>query len=140
MIACYAFAASTLAFLSGCSLFGPSRAELQDGARSLVPSRSAVVEEVEGDCVELARSPSCVHIYFILGETLDARTKIVEDAARESGWSRTRHEAFPGGNQLRYRRGRLKAVVSLLSDERSASCRDDPRRDCADVVMVEKAP
>jgi hypothetical protein len=127
------------ALLSACSLLGPTREELRDGAFSLVPSHSTIVNVVEGDCVELAPSPSCVHIYFVRIGSLQARTAEVEQAARDGQWTRTLRDVLPGGNQLGFRRGRLRASVFLWPSKRAAPCRNDPKPRCADVVMVEGA-
>ena len=126
------------AVLAGCSGTAASRDELVNGARSLVPAGSSVVEEVEGDCVELAPSPSCVHIYFFPREKpIGRRTKAVEKAAGAAGWERGGLEAFPGGNIVHYRRDGLGATVYLRADDLAESCRRHPQRDCADAVMVE---
>jgi hypothetical protein len=129
-------ASAVLALTSGC--IGPSGRELHEAARSLVPARSDVVEEVEADCVELARSPSCVHIYF-LAPTLarDERAKAVQNAARAAGWEAVRAETFVGGTQLRFRRRGLRAVVNIWPEERARDCRDAPAKDCADSAFVE---
>ncbi len=124
---------------SACALLGPTRGELRDGAFSLVPSGSTIVKVVEADCVELAPSPSCVHIYFVRVGTLDARTAADEKAAHGAQWTRTLYDVLPGGNQLGFRRGRLRASVFLSPAENAARCRNDPKRRCADVVMVEGA-
>ena len=125
-----------LALASGCG--GPSGDELREAARSLVPPGSEVVEEVAADCVELARSPSCVHIYFLApAASREDRVAAVQEAAREAGWEGVRAETFPGGSQLRCRRGDLKAVANVGADERAARCREAPAKDCADSVFVE---
>ena len=126
------------ALVIGCSPGWTSRSELHNGASSLLPPRSAIVEEVEADCVELAPSPSCVHLYFLTPPApLGLRTRLVEAAATTGGWERVRLEAFPGGNIAHYRRGGLDARVYLRSEDVIARCRRRPHRDCADAVMVE---
>jgi len=127
-----------VALLAGCSPGWTSGGELHGGAFSLVPPRSSIVEEVAADCVELAPSPSCVHLYFLAPPTpLQRRTRLVEAAAATSGWERVRLEAFPGGNIAHYRRRDLGARVYLRPDEVTIRCRRRPHRDCADAVMVE---
>lgn len=127
---------TVLALASGC--IGPSADELHGAARSLAPSGSNVVEEVEGDCVELARSPSCVHIYFVPARaSLDERVAAAQETARAAGWDDIRTEIFSGGAQLRFRRGRLAAVVNVWAEERAARCREAPSKDCADSAFVE---
>jgi hypothetical protein len=125
-------------FLAGCSLLGPSRADLHAAARSLVPRGATVIEEVEGDCVELARSPSCVHIYFDDGASLGERTATVRRLALEAGWRETSAEALAGGHDLRFERRRLRAFVSLKRQQSGRAWRTASRRERADVVMVEK--
>jgi hypothetical protein len=96
------------------------------------------VDEVAGDCVELAPSPSCVHVYFVTNDVgQGARATDVLRAAEASDWVLDRREVFPGGLQLRFHTDELKAVVSLGTDERARQCALDPSRECADVVMVE---
>ena len=132
-----AFAVLTIA--TGCwPAWGGRAAELREGARSLVPSGTRVVEEVEADCVELARSPSCVHIYYFADQPFDERLRTLEEGATSRGWQTVSREVFAGGAQLRLRRNSLKASVFVLSDEGAARCRDVPSRECADVVMVER--
>jgi hypothetical protein len=127
-------------FLAGCSLLGASRAELHAAAHSLVPRRAAVIDKVEGDCVELARSPSCVHIYFLDdGASLGARTAAVRQLARKAGWRETSAEALAGGHELRFERRRLKAFVSLRRPQPGRAWRSASRRERADVVMVEQS-
>jgi hypothetical protein len=126
------------ALLVGCSAGWTSGGELRDGAFSLVPPQSSIVEEVAADCVELAPSPSCVHLYFLAPPTpLERRTRLVEAAAATSGWERIRLETFPGGNIAHYRRGGFDARVYLRTDEATRRCRRAPHRDCADAIMVE---
>jgi hypothetical protein len=128
-----------IALASGCWP-GGAQSELRDGARSLLPPGSSVVETVEADCVELARSPSCVHIYYTAETTLlDERVRALEDAAASGEWRRTSKELLPGGASLRFRRGRLEAIVYIWTGERARRCREAPTRDCADVIMVERS-
>jgi hypothetical protein len=126
---------------SGCWPFRAARAdELREGAKSIVPAATSVVVEEEGDCVELAPSPSCVHVYFVAERgSLPERVRSVEAAARTGGWELASKEFLPGGANLRFARGRLTAVVYLWREERAARCREKPEKDCADVVFVERA-
>jgi hypothetical protein len=117
---------------------GPSDEELRNGARSLLPPGSAIVQEVPGDCVELASSPSCVHIYFVAEEIEQGeRATAVLRAARASGWVLDRTEVLQGGMQLRFHTVDLTAVVSVRTDDQAERCVGNPTRACADVVMVE---
>ena len=125
-----------LLIASSCSTV--NREELVQGARSLVPPHSSVLREHEGDCVELAPSPSCVHIYFLhRAVRLRLRMEAIDDQARASGWTRTSREILPGGSQLRYQRGDVGAVVNLWMNQRTLACREKQRSSCADSIMVE---
>ena len=93
--------------------------------------------EEEGDCVELARSPSCVQIYFIPREASRAeRVAAVVDAARTAGWETVSVESFVGGSSLRFRRSGLTAYVHVALDQRVERSREAPK-DWADFVSVE---
>ena len=125
-----------VALASGC--VGPSADELRQAARSLVPAGSEVVDEVEADCVELARSPSCVHLFFLPPEaSRQKRVTAVERRARAAGWEAVRAETFIGGSHLRFRRSGLRAIVYVSADERLERCRHAPTKECADAVSVE---
>ena len=131
-------ASTLLGFLSGC--IGPSADELHEAAQSLVPTGSHIVAKVEGDCVELARSPSCVEVYFIPeADSREERAAAVEEAARAAGWETVSKEVFIGGTSLRFRRGGLQAFVHLVLDEQLSRCRDVRAKECADTVSVEPA-
>jgi hypothetical protein len=130
--------AGALCFIltAGCS--GPGRDTLRSAARSLVPTSATVVREVEGDCVELAPSPSCIHVYFVAGPVgLDPRVASVERRATEAGWDIERTERLPGGTQLDLRRGDLGATVHIRLAEERSRCGAEPRTGCADVILVE---
>jgi hypothetical protein len=123
--------------VSGC--FGPSAKELHEAARSLLPPGSEVVAEEEGDCVELARSPSCVQIYFIPSDAArGAPASAVLDVARDTGWKRVGAETFAGGSSLRFQRRRLKAYVSVGRSHDVVRCRQAPK-ECADFISVERS-
>ena len=125
---------------SGCWVLGGSGPRLRSSAAELVPQGATVVLEQAGDCVELARSPSCVHLYFVTPSApLSARVRAVEDRASSSGWSLEREERATGGASLRFARRGASAVVYLWHERRAAPCRDTPRKECADVIMVERA-
>jgi hypothetical protein len=125
---------------SGCWLSRARADQLREGARSIVPPAASVVAQEEGDCVELAPSPSCVHVYFVTERLpLLERARALEKTADAGGWKLESKELLPGGANLRFRRGDLSAVAYLWSEERAAPCRQKPRKDCADVVMVERA-
>jgi hypothetical protein len=117
---------------------GPSREELQSAARSLVPEGASIVAEVDGQCVELAPAPSCVHIYFV-PPTLSMQVRVVEVARRAdaAGWTLIDKERLQGGTQLHLEKPDVRAVVSVHRNDEVAACQATPRRQCADTAMVE---
>jgi hypothetical protein len=96
--------------------------------------------EERGDCVELALSPSCVQIYFVVdGASLDQRVRAVERRARTGSWELRRKEKLLGGAEARFRRERLNAIVTLRTEYfRRAGCDRARAKDCGDVVSVER--
>lgn len=125
-----------LAVLAGCG--GPAEEDLVAGARSLLPARSEIVHQVRGDCVELAPSPSCVHIYFVANIVSEEdRIADVLRTARASAWVLDTREAFPGGTELRFHTEDATATVSLGTTAEAKRCVRRPSRGCADIVMVE---
>jgi hypothetical protein len=114
--------------------------QLRDGARSLLPPTGSVVVEEEGDCVELAPSPSCLHLYFVAERApLTERVAAVEETARRAGWTLETKELLSGAASLRFRRGGLRAIVYLWREKRAARCRERPEKGCADTILVERA-
>src|SRR5829696_10113902 len=72
--------------------------ELRSGAFSLLPPGSSIVEKVEGDCVELAPTPSCMHVYFLAPPVaLGHRTRLVDAVAATSGGSAFDSRPFQAG-------------------------------------------
>jgi hypothetical protein len=136
-----AIALGAVLVATGCWPFRGGAGELREGARGLVPGSARILVEEEGDCVELARSPSCVHVYFAADRlSLVERVDAVEAAARAASWEPERKDVLLGGTVLRFRRGRLRAIVTLRSDAlRREGCPDDRVKDCADVAMVERS-
>jgi hypothetical protein len=127
---------AVIAALGACS--GPGEEDLRNSARALVPSNSSIVREVAGDCVELAPSPSCFHIYFVMDDVgQQVRAAAVMRAARASGWVLDHQDVLPGGIQLRFHTDEFTALVSLWADDRADQCALNPNRACADIVMVE---
>jgi hypothetical protein len=128
-------AVAIIAALNACG--GPSEEELRNGARALLPPGSIVLEEVAGNCVELASSPSCVQVYFVVTGDPDRRAEAVIERARSSGWEVERRELLPGGTELRVHADELTAIVSLQKDDVAERCAATRIRACADTVMVE---
>lgn len=90
-----------------------------------------------GDCVTLARSPSCVELYLLQGErSLRTREQAIEAAARAASLSRVLVDRAEGGTALVYARGSFDATVTLWTGARSRRCLARPARDCADVIRV----
>lgn len=127
-----------LAALVGACSGGPSGEELHARARSLLPEAASTVAEVEGQCVELAPSPSCVHIYFVPAvSSMRERVADAERLAAVSGWTLSRKESLPGGTQLQLHRSTVDASIFLQPPEEVVACRSAPRKGCADAVLVE---
>jgi hypothetical protein len=125
-----------LVALAACG--GPGDEELRDGALSLIPPHSAILKERPGDCIELAPSPSCVRVHFVATQIgLERRTAAVIKTATESGWMLDGRELLPGGMDLRFNRGDLKAFVSLGTDDQAERCASNGTLQCADTVHVE---
>jgi hypothetical protein len=79
-------AAACLLVASGCGQ--PSRGDLHKAARSLLPQGATVLLEQDGGCVEGARFPSCVQVYFRLGNRRFAeRLNLFIANARQHGWT-----------------------------------------------------
>jgi hypothetical protein len=126
--------------LGGCSTKRGRAAALHDAAHSLLPEHAQILLEEEGDCVELAASPSCVQAYFLADRlSLDERVSAVKSAAGEASWELRRSERMLGGTELRFGRGRYQAIVTLATDERRrGGCDRERAKSCADVISVER--
>jgi hypothetical protein len=124
---------------SGC-WFGRGReTQLREAARSLLPPGASVVVEEAADCVELAPSPSCVHIWFVTAKApLSARVRAVRERADAEGWELEREEFLQGGASVRFRRRGMMATAHLWREWRAGPCREAPQKDCADAVFVER--
>jgi hypothetical protein len=64
------------------------------------------------------------------------RVSALRRAADVAGWQVTREENLPGGANLRFKRDDLTAVVFIWADRRAGPCREAPRNDCADAILV----
>jgi hypothetical protein len=133
-----AFAVVLLA--SGCWFGrGGREAQLREAARALLPPGASVVVEKAADCVELAPSPSCVHIGFVTAKTpLPDRVRAVRERAAAEGWELEREEFLAGGASIRFRRRGMMATAHLWREWRAGPCREAPQEDCADAVFVER--
>jgi hypothetical protein len=121
--------------LASCS--GPGAEQLHNAARSLVPGGAAVVREREGDCVELAPSPSCVQLSFVFVTHLTKRESAVRAAADAGGWRLDRREVLPDGVELRFSHDDVRAIVTLRPPDAATRCTNVRSVTCADTVSVE---
>ena len=133
-------ALAAVVLLAGCSSHRSRAAMLDQAARSLLPAHARLLLEERGDCAELALSPSCVQIYFVVdGVSLDKRVRAVERRARAASWELRRKETLLGGVEARFRRERLNAIVTLRTEYfRRDGCDQARAKDCSDVVSVER--
>lgn len=122
---------------SACGPFGESADELREGAASLVPPGATVIGRDDGDCIQLADSPSCHSVYFVgPSELLEARVDRARAVADRAGWELQKELRAEGGTFLELSRGGLEADVTLWADFRAVQCRKRPSPDCADSVRV----
>ncbi len=111
--------------------------ELHALARSLVPPSSRVIAEVEGECVELAPSPSCVHIYFTGSRGEEDPADVLRQAARAHGWHETLAQHRAGGTWLQFERRGYDAWAVIWIDSIANPCRSGASaRKCADELQV----
>ena len=138
--ACTAMLAVAVVLVASGCWFGRSReANLRETARALLPPGASVVVEEAADCVELAPSPSCVHIWFVTAKTpLPARVRAIRERAAAEGWELEREEFLQGGASVRFRRRGMMATAHLWRESRAGPCREAPQKDCADAVFVER--
>jgi hypothetical protein len=121
----------------GCGPFGTSADEMRDGAATLVPPGARVIGREDGDCIQLADSPSCHRILFVgPAATLEVRVDLVRAAADEAGWDLKEELRTEGATFLELSRGELDADVSLWADFRAVRCRKRPDAECADSVRI----
>lgn len=94
------------------------RALLRSAAHELVPPGGRIRALGYGDCVELARSPSCAGVVFELPQRSSAaRARAVRAVARRKGWTVARMDDAEGGWALFLIRGKLRANVFLWRPE-----------------------
>jgi hypothetical protein len=134
--------AGTVLVGSGCSPQAGSERALREAAHSLLPEQHRILLDEVGDCIELALSPSCVQVYFLADNvSVSERVHAVEGRARVASWEPTRKERLAGGVELRFRRKRLHAIVTLRRSEyfRANGCDEKRAKDCGDVISVERS-
>jgi hypothetical protein len=126
---------------AGCLTHASRGRALREAAHSLLPEQHRILLDEVGDCIELALSPSCVQVYFLADNlSLSERVQAVEERSRAASWELQRKETLAGGVELRFRRKRLHAVVTLARSEifRRDGCDEKRAKNCADVVSVER--
>ena len=132
-------AACLAALLAGCTPLTQAGRErhLDQAVDSLLPPSARVVARKSGDCTTLARSPSCVSVYYFSGKrSLRARERAAAARARESGWSLVTANHAIGGTALVFRRGALRATFELWAAPRYDRCLTSRSTDCADFISV----
>ena len=93
-----------LAVASACGQ--PSRGDLHKAAQSLVPPGATVVLEKDGGCVEGARFPSCVVVYFrVAHRRVAERLNLFITNARRHGWKTQRTQNAGGEAGIKLRKG-----------------------------------
>jgi hypothetical protein len=132
--------ASVLA-ATGCSTHRSRGNDLQNAAHSLLPEQSRVLLEELGNCIELAPTPSCVQIYLLVDHvSLPGPVRAVDERARAAAWELRRKETLAGGVELRFRRGRFQAIVTLRTEYyRRNGCDQTHAKECGDVISVERS-
>jgi hypothetical protein len=126
---------------AGCLTQASRGRALHEAAYSLLPGQHRILLDELGNCIELALSPSCVQVYFIADKlSLSERVQTVEERAQAASWDFQRKETLAGGVDLRFRRKRLHAIVTLARSEifRRGGCDEKRAKNCADVVSVER--
>jgi hypothetical protein len=115
------------------------RTELHSAARSLLPPSFRELASQEGQCVELAEYPSCLTVVFERqGEARVPSTAEIRRAADAAGWRETGAEVARSQTTVNFRRGKLKAWVSIR-DDAPAACSGPAVSDCparADELQV----
>lgn len=113
--------------------------QLNDAADSLLSHDAQVIRRKSGDCVTLARSPSCVEVFYLSGDLgLGAREDATVEAARDNEWSLVKEDRAAGGSAFVFRRGNMRATVELWADPKYERCLAAPSADCADFIRVDR--
>src|SRR4051812_12721724 len=108
------------------------RATLRARAKEILPPTATIRSLGYGECVELAPSPSCARVVFVLhARDSSQRAESVRAAAEHHGWEVTRSNDAEGGWSLFLKRKGFTAFVVLWRPERypRANCRDNGRRE-----------
>jgi hypothetical protein len=114
-IATFSTAAACLLVASGCGQ--PTRGDLHEAAQSLVPQGAAVLLKKDGGCVEGARFPSCVQIFFRLGRRPFAeRLNLFVANARRHGWRAKRGATVGGEVVIKLSKGSYYGVAGFRLD------------------------
>jgi hypothetical protein len=132
----------------------PSEAELRAAARSVVSPPGVVLRMKKGYCVEGKHVPTCLSVWYRLGDRpLEWRKSRVFANLREHGWSEPEYLGDAGGGPIyRFKRDELKAGLHFWYDryyEPDEPCRNpephpepgepnvDRAQPCAEYLTVE---
>jgi hypothetical protein len=108
-------AVACLLLASGCGQ--PSRGDLHEAAHSLVPEGATVLLEKDAGCVEGARFPSCVDVYFRLEHrSLGERLDLFIANAEEHGWKAERGVTLGGEVVVRLSKGSYDGAAGFWLD------------------------
>jgi hypothetical protein len=109
---------AALVVLSAAGCGQPSGADLHSAARSLVPPGATIVLEKDAGCVEGARSPSCVEVYFRLppSSPLAERLALFLANAQRHGWKAQKHGSGGGEVFVTIGKGSYTGVAGLWLD------------------------
>jgi len=123
---------ATLCLLLAAGCGQPSRGDLHEAAHSLVPRGATVLLEEDGGCVEGARFPSCVDVYFRLehrsfGERLD----LFMANAEQNGWKVERGTSAGGEVVVKLSKGSYHGGAGFWLDRYYR-----PRRHCNPVSVM----
>jgi hypothetical protein len=96
----------------------PSRADLHKAGRSLLPPSAAVVLEKDSACVEGARFPSCVEVYFRLAAhpRLGKRRDVFLANARRDGWKTKGYNSGDSEVVVRLSKGSYRGAAAFWVD------------------------
>jgi hypothetical protein len=119
-----AVVAAWLLVASGCGQ--PSRGDLHEAAHSLLPEGATVLLEKDGGCVEGARFPSCVQVYFRLERRpLGERLDLFVANAEQHGWKAEQAPTVGGEVVVKLNKGSYSGTAGFWLDRYYG-----PRRGC----------
>jgi hypothetical protein len=108
-------AAACMLVASGCGQ--PSRTDLRHAAQSATPPEAVVLLQQDAECVEGARFPSCVEIYFRLGHRpLSERLNLFITNAQRHGWTTKRGRSSGGQVTVKIDKGSYNGGAAFWLD------------------------